>query len=118
MGLAKPIADSESVASWARGLREQWGGDPLADDPSKLETLAAFCEFTGKDPDEIVAFCFLRKKATGEKFGSVKRREEMAALIKQFRAASGGASMQGRRRQSDVCSFLIHNGVLMQLGVI
>lgn len=114
----KPLREYESVASWAKGLTEQWGGDPLGEDPAKLETLAAFCEHLGKDPDEIIAFCFLRKKATGEKFGSVKRREEMAAHIKAFRAASGGSSMQGRRRQSDVCSFLIHNGVLMQLGVI
>jgi len=118
MGLAKPITDYETVATWSKGLREQWGGDPLAEEPEKLQTLAEFCDFVGKDPDEVVAFCFLRKKATGEKFGSVKRREEIAAQIKAFRAAGGGSALAGRRRQSDVCSFLIHNGVLMQLGVI
>lgn len=114
----KPLREYASVESWSKGLTEQWGGDPLGEDPAKLETLRAFCAHTGKDPDEIVAHCFLRKKATGEKFGSVKRREEVSGWIKEFRAAGGGSGMQARRRQSDVCSFLIHNGVLMQLGVM
>jgi hypothetical protein len=70
-------------------------------------SLERFCEFAGKDPDEILAFCFLRKRATGERFPSVKRREELAALVRAFRDAS-----------SDVLSFLIHGGVLVHPGMV
>ena len=68
MRLDRPIEDFESVEGWAQGLRDQWGGDPLAEDPEKLVSLAAFCEFVDMDPDELLAFCFLRRKATGERF--------------------------------------------------
>jgi hypothetical protein len=117
MGLPKPVESYDCVAAWAKGLREQWGDDPLASDPDKLRHLEAFCEFVGKDPDELVAFCFLRRKATGERFGSVKRREQVAAKLGEFRAASGLPPVEARRRQNDVLSFLIHNGVLIHMGV-
>ena len=117
MSLARAVREYDSVEAWSQGLREQWGGDPLAEEPDKLASLEAFCGFTGKDPDELVAFCFLRKKDSGERFGSVKRRQEMTALLKQFRAESGLPRLEARRRQNDVLSFLIHNGVLISMGV-
>jgi hypothetical protein len=81
-------------------------------------SLERFCEFAGKDPDEILAFCFLRKRATGERFPSVKRREELAALVRAFRDASGLPEREARRLASDVLSFLIHGGVLVHPGMI
>jgi hypothetical protein len=113
VGLAKPIESYESVAKWSSGLREQWGGDPLAEDAEKLGSLAAFCELIGKDPDELVAFCFLRRKQSGERFTSKKRREEVRRQLKEFEAMSGLSGREARRRPNNVVSFLSHNGVLI-----
>ena len=118
MGLEKPIGDYESVQGWAEGLRKQWGGDPLAEEPERMESLRQFCEFIGKDPDELLAFCFLRKKATGQRFGSVKRREAVASQLREFRDASGMPEKEARRAVNDVLSFLIHSGVLIHKGMV
>ena len=114
----RPIAEYESVAAWGQGLRDHWGGDPLAEEPEKLESLGAFCAFVGKDPDELLAFCFLRKKATGERFASVKRREEVAARLREFKAEGGLSPTAARKRANSVLSFLIHGGVLMNPGML
>ncbi len=118
MGLEQPIEQYESVATWAEGLREQWGGDPLAEEPEKLEVLAAFCEFDGRDPDELVAFCFLRRKETGVRFASVKRREAVSEQLRAFRQASGLSGTKARQLTSNLLSFLIHNGIQMHTGMI
>jgi hypothetical protein len=114
----RAIEDFESVAGWAQGLRDQWGGDPLGEDPEKLASLAAFCEFIGMDPDELLASCFLRRKATGERFGSQKRREEVAARLREFRDGSGLDATAALKRVNDVLSFLIHGGVLIHTGMV
>jgi hypothetical protein len=113
VGLAEPIASHASVAAWATGLSRQWGGDPLAEDPDKLAALAAFCEFLGQNPDELLAFCFLRRRATGERFASKQRREVVNEKLKQFVAASGLKGVEARRRRNHIISFLSHNGVLI-----
>jgi hypothetical protein len=116
--LSGPIEEYASIGTWAAGLREQWGGDPLAEEPEKREALEAFCRFLDKDPDELVAFCFLRRKETGERFGSVKRREAVAEQLREFRAASGLSGTKARKLVNDVLSFLIHNGVMINPGMI
>jgi hypothetical protein len=108
----KPVDSYESVATWAAGLRQQWGGDPLAEDAAKLSTLKMFCELVGRNPDELVEFFFLRKKATGERFASKQRREELLQKLKEFEAEAG-RGVEARRRRSHVVSFLSHNGVLI-----
>ncbi len=118
MGLERPIEEYESVASWAKSLREQWGGDPLAEEPEKLEALAAFCEFDGRDPDVLLAFCFLRRKKTGVRFASVKRREALVEQLQAFRAASGLSGTEARRLTSNLLSFFIHNGIQIQAGMV
>ncbi len=107
----RPITAYESVTTWAEGLRQQWGGDPLAEEPEKLQTLAAFCAFVEEDPDAIVRHCFRIRKADGERVLSNKWRTHYAEKIKAFRA-HGGAD--GPRRAAAVLGFLIHNGVLIQ----
>ena len=113
MGLADPITSYASVAAWAAELSRQWGGDPLAEDPEKLAALAAFCEFLDQDPDELLAFCFLRRRETGERFASKQRREAVNAKLQQFVAASGLRGIEARRRRNHIVSFLSHNGVLI-----
>ncbi|MEE9253388.1 MAG: hypothetical protein V3U43_00490 [Pseudomonadales bacterium] len=118
MGLAKPIEAYETIEAWGARLRGQWGTDILAEQPQKLETVRAFCEFIDKDPDALVAFCFLRRKATGERFGSVKRREVVTEQLGAFRDARGLSGIEGKRLVADVMSFLIHNGVMMHPGMV
>ena len=118
MGLERPIEQYDGVATWAKGLQEQWGGDPLTEEPDKLEALAAFCEFDGRNPDELLAFCFLRRKETGVRFASVKRREAVAGQLRAFRTASGLSGSEARRLTSNLLSFFIHNGIQMHTGMI
>ena len=108
----------ESILAWRKGLGAQWGGDPLAEEPEKLKTLNAFCNQVEMTPDELVAFCFLRRRETGERFGSVKRREEVVEQLQGFRAKSGLTGIAARKLVNDVLSFLIHNGVLINPGMI
>ncbi|MFQ5700187.1 MAG: hypothetical protein ACE5IL_18135 [Myxococcota bacterium] len=118
MARARPLEEYASVSAWASGLRQQWGGDPLSEEPDKLETLERFCAFIGRDPDELVAYCFLRRRETGERFGSVKRREALAQQLREFRDASRLSGTKARKLVNDVLSFLIHNGVLIHPGMI
>ena len=118
MALARPVEEYASVVSWRERLREQWGGDPLGEDPDKLAALSAFCDFVDKDPDRLLAFCFLRKKATGVRFGSAKRREQVAGWLRDWRTESGVNGVAARKLTNDVLSFLIHGGVLIHPGMV
>ena len=118
MAESRPLAGYESVQGWRAGLAQQWGGDPLAEDPAKLAALESFCAHVGKDPDHLLAFCFLRRKATGERFGSVERREQVTAWLREWRSESGLTGTAARQRTNDVLSFLIHGGVMIHPGMV
>jgi hypothetical protein len=109
--LDQPLTAYRSVHAWADGLRKQWGGDPLAEEPEKLEALQEFCTFVGEDPDAIVQRCFRIRKSDGARVLSNKWRAHYADKIKTFRAQ--GAT-HGPRRAAAVLGFLIHNGILIQ----
>jgi hypothetical protein len=111
MGLSKPIAEFDTVKTWGEGLRKQWGGDLLAEEPEMVEALRDFCDFAGEDPDSIISKLFRIRKEDGERVLSVKWRRHYADKIKEFRAQGDGTN---QRRGADVLSFLIHNGVLIQ----
>jgi hypothetical protein len=111
MAFEKPITEFDTVKTWGEGLRKQWGGDPLAEEPEMVEALRQFCDFVGEDPDSIVAKLFRIRKADGERVLSVKWRRHYADKVKEFRARVGD---EKQRRGADVLSFLIHNGVLIQ----
>ncbi|MGH7857398.1 MAG: hypothetical protein ACREQY_08710 [Candidatus Binatia bacterium] len=113
MTLALPIDDYESVKAWRESLRRQWGGDPLAEDPSMVQVLGEFCDFVGEEPDAIVGKCFRIRRSDGERVLSVKWRTHYAEKVKEFRARASGA--EGRQRGAAVLGFLIHNGILIQV---
>lgn len=109
----RPGLEYASVRAWDQALAEHWGGDPLTEDPSRLDALLAFCEYFGKNPDELLQYCFLRRKATGEKFPSKKRREEITAKVAEFTVVNKLTGVEARRQRNHIFSFLSHNGVLI-----
>jgi hypothetical protein len=108
--LEHSLEDYGSVRVWRRDLSEQWGGDPIAEEPEKLHALAVFCEFTGDDPDTIIKRCFRVRKSDGERVISNKWRTHYAEKIKELRLNPAEP-----RASKDVLSFLIHNGVMVQV---
>ena len=107
------------MQTWAQSLKQHWGGDPLAEDPAKLEHLQEFCASVGMDPDELVSYCFLRKRDTGARFLSVKRRQDLSAKLRACRdARESDSRTQKRVFAANALSFLIHNGVQMNAGSV
>jgi hypothetical protein len=107
------IEGYESVKTWRRDLSDQWGGDPIAEEPEKLQALAQFCEFVGEDPDTIIGRCFRVRKSDGERVISAKWRAHYAEKIREFRERN--PDHESQRLGANVLSFLIHNGVLIQV---
>ena len=101
-----------SVRQWAAGAGLDH--DPAEARERKLGILSDFCARVGKQPDELVAFCILRKKATGERFLSVKRREAVNDWLDKFAAEQGWTGKEAVVNANVVRSFLIHNGVFIQ----
>jgi hypothetical protein len=106
------IESHGSVKQWAASAAHH--EDPPEAREQKLRILADFCAKVEKEPDELVAFCILRKKETGERFLSVKRRETVNNWLDEFAAEQGWAGKQAVTNANVVRSFLIHNGVFIQ----
>lgn len=113
MSRAHPdLAWTASVKQWFASARlESEPPDELA---GRLDLLAGFLTHVGKSADELVEFCFLRKKDTGERFSSVKRRGEVNGWIEEFVAASGWTGKDAILNGNTLRSFMIHNGALIQ----
>jgi hypothetical protein len=109
--LQHSVEEYQTVKTWRRDLATQWGGDPIGEGPEKLRALETFCEFTGDDPDTIIQRCFRVRKSDGERVISVKWRAHYAQKIKEFRDRDSELRSFGR----DVLSFMIHNGVMVQV---
>ena len=114
MTTEQAIEGYESVRRWRRDLSDRWGGDPIAEEPEKLQALARFCEFVGEDPDTIIGRCFRVRKSDGERVISTKWRAHYAQKIREFRERDGDQE-SSKRLGADVLSFLIHNGVSIQV---
>jgi hypothetical protein len=108
------IKDSPAVKHWFDSARHH--EDPAELQEALLAVLADFCAFTGKTPEELVAGCFLRKKATGDKFVSAKARLAMNATIAEFIEARGWTDREAVVNANRIRGFLIHNGVMIQGG--
>jgi hypothetical protein len=111
----KELLEYQTVRDWLDGLREHWGGDPVADDPERLPTLDAFCGFADVDPDTIIKECTRIDKA-GDRRISIKGRRKYAELIDQFQAQSQESRLRQAKRGNTIRSFLIHNGILLAAG--
>jgi hypothetical protein len=111
----RPMLDYVSVQTWLDGLRQHWGGDPVADDPERLPILESFCRFASTDPDGIIKGTTMIKD--GERRIRVKGREKYAALIDDFQASVEGSRFKKGKWGNTVRSFLIHNGVLLAQGM-
>lgn len=109
---SRDIESRASVKQWMAG--SVLGRDPAEVREQKLKILADFCVKVEMEPDELVAFCILRKKATGERFLSVKRREAINNWLDEFAAEQGWTGKEAVVNSNVVRSFLIHNGVLIQ----
>lgn len=110
--MTRDIESHASVKQWT--ARAGFQHDPAEIREQKLRVLADFCAKVEKEPDELVTFCILRKKATGERFLSVKRRETINDWLEEFTAEQGWTGKQAVVNANVVRSFLIHNGVLIQ----
>src|SRR2546421_6797064 len=108
------IASSETVRRWFDSAGH--GEEPPEEQHRRLILLAEFSAFAGKSPDELVAGCFLRKKATGDKFISGKARQAMNESIAEFSAKKGWEGRDAVVNGNVIRGFLIHNGVLIQGG--
>jgi hypothetical protein len=108
------IRESPAVKHWFASARHDEDEPELQE--ALLAVVADFCGYTGKSPEELVAGCFLRKKATGDKFVSAKARLAMNASIAEYVAARGFQGREAVVNANRIRGFLIHNGVMIQGG--
>jgi hypothetical protein len=111
--VAEAIADYDSVRQWARGLREQWGDEPEME--QRCAELQHFADFTGKDPDTMIAEC-TRDVESGKRI-RIKARREYSEKIAAFQARVEGNTREQSKAANFVRSFFIHNGIFMQAGL-
>jgi len=106
------LRSAESVQRWFGGAGHDRAAPP--EQQRVLGILGGFCRQFGKTPDELVAFCFLRKRETKERFVSVKRREAVNEAIEAFLTDQGWTGKEAVVNANVIRSFLIHNGVPIQ----
>jgi hypothetical protein len=111
----RPLLEYASVQTWIDGLRQHWGGDPVADDPERLPALEAFCRYANVDPDQIIKQTTMIKD--GEKRIRIQGRTKYAELIDEWQATVEGSRIRKGKYGNIVRSFLIHNGVLLAAGM-
>lgn len=96
-----------TVAAWMRAHSEHWDVQYTdAETRARLDVLARFSAFCGKEPDVLVEWLF-RQTPEGPRI-RLKRRREVMAQIDAFERDNGG-----RAAGNVVRSFLIHNGVAL-----
>lgn len=111
---AEDLASTRTVKQWFASARLE--SEPAVELQERLELLGGFLAHIGKSADELVEYCFLRKKDTGERFSSVKRRGEVNDWIEEFVTARGWAGKAAVLNGNTLRSFMIHNGAVIQGG--
>jgi hypothetical protein len=105
--LERPLLDYWRVQQWLDDFEKSWGPNQRGHD-LQLAKLEQFCEFVGKNPDEIISEC-LRPVGDGQETIRYKVRHFYIDRIKEFEALPE----VGRQGGNSIRSFLIHNGVSM-----
>jgi hypothetical protein len=106
------LSEAASVKQWFTSARLD--SEPPEELAERLELLGGFLAHVGKSADELVEYCFLKKKDTGERFSSVKRRGEVNDWIEEFVAARGWEGRDAVWNGNLLRSFMIHNGAVIQ----
>lgn len=103
------LRESPAVRKWLDNTTDP--SDSAERVNHRLDVLAAFLRVVGKDQDELVEWCYLRKRDTKERFVSTKRRAELNEQIDKFVVDRGWVGRDAVANGNLVRSFLIHNGV-------
>jgi len=105
------LMSESSVKKWIDATK--YPGEPAGDVDSRVQLLADFFKHLKKSPNELIACCFLRKKGTGDRFVSTRRRKDVNEQIDSFVALQGWSDKQEVMNGNRIRSFLTHNGVPM-----
>jgi hypothetical protein len=108
-GQHQALAGSTAVRRWLANTTDS--SDPEELISRRLDVLAGFFKAAGKEPDELVEWCFLRKRDSGDRFVSTKRRAALNEQIEQYVLDCGWSGKDAVANGNLVRSFLIHNGV-------
>jgi len=106
------IRAAESVRRWFASAGHDRQAAP--EQQRYLRILEDFCACRKTTPDDLVAFCYLRRRAGGERFVSVKRRATVNEWLEEFADEQGWTGKEAVVNANVVRSFLIHNGILIQ----
>lgn len=102
-----------TVQTWHQSLQRHGSLDDTGWQ-ERLTTLAAFCAYLGETPDRIIASCW-RHTPEGKAIRTTAR-QSYAAQIVAFQQHLGVTQREQIRRGNIVRSFLIQNGIMLQVG--
>ena len=105
------VRNAESTRRWLSSRQDLWGA--RSNSESLLETLARFCAFAGKTPDEMIDDCLKPGKAGETLMLRTRARRQYMDLVEQFEATNASRDDGNVAR-----SFLIHNGIAMNPGIL
>ena len=102
------VREAASVQLW---LARTSLGEPPAATERRVVLLAGFLQAAERTADELVAFCFLRKRDSGDRFVSAKRRTAVNDDIEKYATQQGWTGKDAVANGNVIRSFLIHNGI-------
>jgi hypothetical protein len=102
-----------TVQTWYQGLQRHGPLDATGWQ-ERLTTLSAFCAYLGESPDRIIASCW-RHTPEGKAIRTTAR-QYYAVQIAAFQQHLGGTQREQIHRGNMVRSFLIQNGIMLQVG--
>jgi hypothetical protein len=103
------LDESVTVQRWVTNTTYE--EEPLERLRHRLDVVIGFLASVDKSSDDAVAFWFLRKRETGERFVSTKRRAAVNEQIEACAEAQGWTGKDAVANGYIVRSFLIHNGI-------
>ncbi len=108
---AQSFEDQRSVRQWRASFAQFWHGG--APEPGAFEALERFVEFCGSGPDEIIDDVLRPEEGGNRLMLRTRARRKYMSLIEEFELKEGS-----RQTANGVRSFMIHNGVAMNPGIL